>query len=106
MRPPPESDHLIFTLLWWSLVRDSAVLVGLWSLRSMVRCFQARSFHFMTRSFHSFSVRLDVKAKCSIFFFSTNVEFFYLFIYFASWLKERGIQSGNTKAFTREISFD
>ena len=43
------------------------VLVGLWSLRSMVRCFQARSFFFMTRSFHNFSVKLDVRAKGSIF---------------------------------------
>ena len=89
-------------MLWWSVV---TVLVGLWSLRSMVRFFQARSFHFMTRWFHSFSVKLDVKAKCSIFFFSINYVF-YLFIYFiiiiifcffASWLKERGIHSGNTK---------
>ena len=64
------------------------VLVGLWSLRSMVRCFQARSFFFMTRSFHSFSVKLDVRAKDSIFIF---------FFVFASWLKKRGIHSGNTK---------
>ena len=55
------------------------VLVGLWSLCSMVRCFQARSFFFMTRSFHSFSVKLDVRAKGSIFtFFSINYVFLFV----------------------------
>ena len=88
-------------MLWWPVV---TVLVGLWSLRSMVRFFQARSFHFMTRWFHSFSVKLDVKAKCSIFFFNQLCILFihlfyyhYYFFFFASWLKERGIHSGNTK---------
>ena len=40
----------------------------------MVRSFQVRFFHFMVRSFHSFSVKL--KVKCTL---------------LGLWLKERGI---------------
>lgn len=37
---------------------------GLWSLCSMVRSFQATLFHFIVRSFRSFSVKLNVEHAC------------------------------------------
>ena len=48
-------------------------IVGLRSLHSMVRL-----LHFIVRSFHSFSLKLDVIGE-----------------FLASWLKERGIHKSN-----------
>ena len=53
---------------------------GLRSHRSIVRSFQAWSFHFIVRLFHSFSVKLDMKRA----------------FFLAYWLTERDILRSNT----------
>ena len=60
----------------------------IWSLHCVVRSFRARSFHFIVRSFHSFSVKLDVK-----------------YTFLASWLKGWGIHMSNALVSAYDSKF-
>ena len=53
---------------------------GLWSLFSMVRSFQATLFHLIVRSFHTFSVKLNVEHACFAFLAKRMRYFFYTLV--------------------------
>ena len=55
----PQFEHTIT-----ALKQNTYIGSVLWSLRSMVRLFQVRSFHFTVTSLHIFCAKLDIKRTC------------------------------------------